>query len=280
MIEFGEKIRNLRENKGMTQQTLADKLHVTRQAISRWECGARYPDIFLTKQIAQILEVTVDELLSGEEYKKDIEKEPVLYYSTQNSIQTILYTVAVVAHFIICCLFLYNGHFTSIESNNPLTLPRLIPGISYFINLFFLVGGLILSVQNRLNASKIGFIMSIPYILTLITTICNYTEIYILYGQSMKWSSWISKVLIPLLSAIYILLYFNCKTMKTPIVFIIILCAINAIICITTFQPLSVDDSFQRYTINILYYVREFGLILLLLYQSLTLYKKRTLTMV
>lgn len=53
MIEFGEKIRNLRENKGMTQQTLADKLHVTRQAISRWECGARYPDIFLTKQIAQ-----------------------------------------------------------------------------------------------------------------------------------------------------------------------------------------------------------------------------------
>lgn len=39
MVEFGEKLKQIREEKGMTQQTLAEKLYVTRQAVSRWECG-------------------------------------------------------------------------------------------------------------------------------------------------------------------------------------------------------------------------------------------------
>ena len=39
MIEFGEKIKQLREEKGLTHQTMAEKLYVTRQAVSRWECG-------------------------------------------------------------------------------------------------------------------------------------------------------------------------------------------------------------------------------------------------
>lgn len=52
-IEFGEKLKACREEKGMTQQTLADKLYVTRQAVSRWECGARYPDLITAKRIAE-----------------------------------------------------------------------------------------------------------------------------------------------------------------------------------------------------------------------------------
>lgn len=39
MAEFGEQLRKAREAKGITQQTLAEKLYVTRQAVSRWECG-------------------------------------------------------------------------------------------------------------------------------------------------------------------------------------------------------------------------------------------------
>ena len=44
MVEFGEQLRRAREEKGMTQQSLAEQLYVTRQAVSRWECGDRYPE--------------------------------------------------------------------------------------------------------------------------------------------------------------------------------------------------------------------------------------------
>ena len=39
MVEFGEQLKKAREAKGMTQQTLAEHLYVTRQAVSRWESG-------------------------------------------------------------------------------------------------------------------------------------------------------------------------------------------------------------------------------------------------
>lgn len=39
MAEFGEKLKQKREEKGMTQQAVAEKLYVTRQAVSRWENG-------------------------------------------------------------------------------------------------------------------------------------------------------------------------------------------------------------------------------------------------
>ena len=55
MVEFGEQLRRAREEKGMTQQYLAEQLYVTRQAVSRWECGDRYPDLLTTKKISQIL---------------------------------------------------------------------------------------------------------------------------------------------------------------------------------------------------------------------------------
>ena len=67
MVEFCEQLRRAREAKGMTQQSLAEQLHVTRQSVSRWEWGDWYPDLLTTKKISQILEVSLDDLLSGKE---------------------------------------------------------------------------------------------------------------------------------------------------------------------------------------------------------------------
>lgn len=95
MVEFGEQLRTAREKKGMTQQSLAEQLYVTRQAVSRWECGDRYPDLLTTKKISLILDVSLDELLSENEMEKVVERNPVIEKPLANNIMIALYAFIV-----------------------------------------------------------------------------------------------------------------------------------------------------------------------------------------
>lgn len=64
-MSLGEMIRSKREERNMTQQELADRLYVTRQTVSRWESGSRCPDLIMSKKIADIFGLTLDELVSS-----------------------------------------------------------------------------------------------------------------------------------------------------------------------------------------------------------------------
>ena len=64
-MSLGETIRSKREERDMTQQELADLLHVTRQTVSRWESGSRCPDLILSKKIADTFGISLDELVSS-----------------------------------------------------------------------------------------------------------------------------------------------------------------------------------------------------------------------
>ena len=66
-MEFNEKLQELRKQRGLTQEELAEKLYVSRTAISKWESGRGYPNIDSLKAIAKFFSVTVDELLSTDE---------------------------------------------------------------------------------------------------------------------------------------------------------------------------------------------------------------------
>ena len=48
-MEIGERLQQLRKEKGISQEKLAEQLHVTRQAVSKWETGQSYPDLDRTK---------------------------------------------------------------------------------------------------------------------------------------------------------------------------------------------------------------------------------------
>lgn len=65
-MKFGEAIKEKREKLGMTQQDLAEKLFVSRQTVCRWENGIRCPDLIMSKKIALVLNIPLDELVSGE----------------------------------------------------------------------------------------------------------------------------------------------------------------------------------------------------------------------
>ena len=59
---FSQNLRRLRQEKLLTQEQAAEKLGVSPQSVSRWECGSTYPDVMLLPEIARLYGVTVDDL--------------------------------------------------------------------------------------------------------------------------------------------------------------------------------------------------------------------------
>ena len=70
MMKLSDKLIGLRKSAGMSQEELAEKLNVSRQAVSRWEMGTAMPDAVNILQLSKLFHVTTDYLLN-EEYESD-----------------------------------------------------------------------------------------------------------------------------------------------------------------------------------------------------------------
>lgn len=70
--KLGKFISVQRKNKGFTQQKLAEELNISNKTISKWETGEGYPDITIVPRLAEVLEVTPNELLSCESDNKKV----------------------------------------------------------------------------------------------------------------------------------------------------------------------------------------------------------------
>ncbi len=86
--KIGKFILELRREKNMTQQELADKIGVTDRAISKWENGRGMPDLSLMIPLCKELDITINELISGEK----IEKKDYQSKLEENILKTIDYT--------------------------------------------------------------------------------------------------------------------------------------------------------------------------------------------
>lgn len=225
MVEFGEKLKSLREEKGMTQQTLAEQLYVTRQAVSRWECGARYPDLLTAKKIGRILEVSVDELISGEELQPNIEREPILTKPLANVAQTLLYTIGVAAYGLMCIFSIYSLFPGESLKNTPagrVSMINITTMLGYGLILAALIWGLIFSVRGKMNAKRTGMIMALPYVVQAISMVLQYIEMRIKKNGSFNLFSF--ELLFSVVFSACILLYFCCEEKRLPYPIILVLC--------------------------------------------------------
>ena len=75
MEYFGLKLQTLRKKSSLSQEDLAQLLGVSRQAISRWERSEVLPDLYNAKKIAEVFNITIDELMDIEIKHIDKEKE-------------------------------------------------------------------------------------------------------------------------------------------------------------------------------------------------------------
>ncbi|MFR3687825.1 MAG: helix-turn-helix domain-containing protein [Enterococcus sp.] len=80
---LGKQLRNYRQRNELTQKQLANILYVSDRTVSKWERGAGYPDIDTLKRIAQLLDLSLDNLLN--------EREPELYFEYRST--TLLFTL-------------------------------------------------------------------------------------------------------------------------------------------------------------------------------------------
>ena len=69
--KIGKFISNCRKNKNLTQEQLAETLNISDRAVSKWERGLNLPDASLMLELCNILDITVNELLTGEIIKKE-----------------------------------------------------------------------------------------------------------------------------------------------------------------------------------------------------------------
>ena len=70
-MNFSEKLKEIRKNEGLSQEQLAEKIGVSRQAITKWETGKGLPDVENMVIIAEIFKTTLDELLRGSAVRQE-----------------------------------------------------------------------------------------------------------------------------------------------------------------------------------------------------------------
>ena len=68
---FSERLKREREKKGWSQTELAEKIHVSRQSVSKWETGKNYPSIEVIIHLSDLFGITIDELLRSDEELKE-----------------------------------------------------------------------------------------------------------------------------------------------------------------------------------------------------------------
>ena len=136
--KIGKFISIKRKEKNLTQLELADKLGVTDRTISNWENGKNMPDISLIKQISNILDISINELLSGEEitdedYNDKLEENLIntISYVENKDKNLNLFRTIILLLLSVIGIVLNNIFVNDIESKNYINIVCLIVLIYY-----------------------------------------------------------------------------------------------------------------------------------------------------
>ena len=160
-MEFGEKLKDLRKSRGLTQEELAEVLYVSRTAVSKWESGRGYPNIDSLKEISKYFSVTVDDLLSGEKILTLAEKENK---SNIRNMCSFLFGSVDLISFVFIVLPLYpnviNGYVYSVNlfAYTQTTPINKIIYWTMFISLF--LSGILKLIMTRKEAEKSNEILT------------------------------------------------------------------------------------------------------------------------
>lgn len=106
-MELSEKIKELRKARGLSQEEMAERLHVSRQTISKWEKGLSAPNADYLILLADLFEISVSELLGTSEDKQDTDKDVSKQLEQLNTVLTNRDRRNRKIWRIVCCILLF-----------------------------------------------------------------------------------------------------------------------------------------------------------------------------
>lgn len=185
-MEFNEKLQELRKQKGLTQEELAEKLYVSRTAISKWESGRGYPSIDSLKTIAKFFSVTVDQLLSADEVLSLAEEQQM---QTKTHFTDLVFGLLDLSMVLLLFLPLFaerSGEVIKEVSVLTFSGARPLMQLSYFttVILIAITGVLTLACQNckvsiwLKSKVKASLILSVAAIFLFVMTLQPYAAVF------------------------------------------------------------------------------------------------------
>ena len=106
-MEIGKKLKDARMRSGFTQESVAEKVNVSRQTISNWENEKSYPDIISVIELSNLYSISLDELLKGDEKMMEhLEESTNVVKSMRKLIGAILLNIITVILLITLSMFL------------------------------------------------------------------------------------------------------------------------------------------------------------------------------
>lgn len=206
-IKIGKFIAECRRKKNLTQAQLAEKLNITDRAVSKWETGKSMPDSSIMLELSEILGITVNELLSGEEvdmesYEQKANENLIALKRkdennmTKNTIVSILFSAALLVGIMVCLI-------CNIAISGSLTW-SLIPVSSIVFVWVISIPSIVLG-KRGIVASLISLsIFIVPYLFSL-SSLIKTKEVFSI-GSSMAVASIIFLLAVPFLFIINIIL--------------------------------------------------------------------------
>lgn len=171
-MEFSKKIQELRNKHKLTQEQLAEKLYVSRTAVSKWESGRGYPSIDSLKYISKIFNISIDELLSNEEIIDIAENENTSNIEKNNNL---VYGLLDIMSILFIFIPLYGQKigdtFYTVSLISCSDIGSIIKMIYLFALVLIFIIGIIEFIYNFIDNKKIRTILNIVSLIIQTLTI-------------------------------------------------------------------------------------------------------------
>ncbi len=207
MHDIGNRIITLRKEFNMSQEVLAERVGVSRQAISKWERGEATPDIYNITALSDIFQLSIDEFIRGEEFDFKSKKPKIIAIELKKNAEKLI--MLAIAIFIVSAF-----GFTVLPFSNDMNL--LIFGLMIAAGILIIIrGGFMFERfymynkavnQKEYNASASNKTLSKKRknaIGTIVSILCTMIYLYISFIYGLWHPGWLVFLVIPIAYAVF-----------------------------------------------------------------------------